>query len=66
MSKQDAIRNAVAIVEMEGYTITEENLALIQQCIDGELTIKEVIDIVRERAKERVIEKQKSEEGDET
>lgn len=47
MSKQDAIRNAVAIVEMEGFTVTEQNLKLIERCVDGEITITEVLDIIR-------------------
>ena len=47
MSKQDALRNAVAIVEMEGFTITEQNLKLIERCVNGEITITEVLDIIR-------------------
>lgn len=43
MNKKDAIRNAVAIIEMEGYTITEENLKLIEKCISGELTVEQLI-----------------------
>ena len=47
MSKQDALRNAVAIVEMEGFTITEQNLKLIERCVNGEITITEVLNIIR-------------------
>lgn len=47
MSKQDALRNAVAIVEMEGFAITEQNLKLIERCVNGEITITEVLDIIR-------------------
>ena len=47
MSKQDALRNAVAIVEMEGFTITEQNLKLIERCVNGEITITKVLDIIR-------------------
>ena len=47
MSKQDALRNAVAIVEMEGFTITEQNLKLIERCVNGEITITEVLDVIR-------------------
>lgn len=47
MSKQDVLRNAVAIVEMEGFTITEQNLKLIERCVNGEITITEVLNIIR-------------------
>ena len=47
MSKQDALRNAVAIVEMEGFAITEQNLKLIERCVNGEITIAEVLDVMR-------------------
>ena len=47
MSKQDILRNAVAIVEMEGFTITEQNLKLIERCVNREITITEVLDIIR-------------------
>lgn len=47
MSKQDVLRNAVAIVEMEGFTITEQNLKLIERCVNGEITITEVLDVIR-------------------
>lgn len=47
MSKQDAIRNALDIVEMEGFTITEQNLKLIERCVNGEITITEALDIIR-------------------
>lgn len=44
MSKQDALRNAVAIVEMEGFAITEQNLKLIERYVNGEITITEILD----------------------
>lgn len=47
MSKQDVLRNAVAIVEMEGFAITEQNLKLIERCVNGEITITEVLDVIR-------------------
>lgn len=47
MSKQDVLRNAVAIVEMEGFAITEQNLKLIERCVNEEIAISEVLDVIR-------------------
>ena len=49
MSKQNTLRNAVAIVEMEGYKITKQDLTLIQRYLDGDINIKEMIDLIKKR-----------------
>lgn len=46
MNKQDALKNAIAIVKMEDYTISEEHIALIQKYLNNDINIIELINMI--------------------
>ncbi len=50
MSVEQAIANAAASVEMEGYRIDEQSKAWCEMLLRGELTMERYIQLVKEKA----------------
>lgn len=53
ISAQQAIANAAASVEMEGFTVTAQHREWCRQLLNGEITRTEYIRLVRESAGEQ-------------
>lgn len=53
VSTQQAIANAVASVEMEGFTVTAQQKEWCRKLLDKEITKTEYIRLIREFAKEQ-------------
>lgn len=53
VSTHQAISNAAASVEMEGFTVTAQCKELCRRLLDKELTKEEYIRLIRESAKEQ-------------
>lgn len=48
-SQKDALNNAIASVEMEGYKLTEFHKKLCRNVLNGDISKKQCIDIILER-----------------
>lgn len=53
VSTQQAIANAAASVEMEGFTVTAQQKEWCRKLLDKEITKTEYIRLIREFAKEQ-------------
>ncbi len=48
---EKAVKNAAAITEVEGFTVTEEHKMLIKKILLGEITTQEAINEIRKKYK---------------
>ena len=53
ISTEQAIANAAASVEMEGFTVTAQQKEWCRRLLDKEITKEEYIRLIREYAKEQ-------------
>ena len=51
-SNDEAIRQAIAIVKMEGYEFSEQTMALLDLYASGQITITELVNIIQGRNKD--------------
>lgn len=48
-SNEEAIRQAIAIVKLEGYEFSKQTMALLDQYAKGQITIAELVQIIQGR-----------------